>query len=136
MDSSFILLILLKIALLVAAVKIARSKGRSEISWFFICLASSIFGFLILLILPPLFFHCPKCGAEYKVGKAVCDKCQSELPDRFMTERLAASKDDAGYDHKCSICGVPYRLADYNTDLEHIYCSNCQSELKSETEVM
>lgn len=30
----------------------------------------------------------------------------------------------------CTVCGSTYRLGDYNSDAQHIYCSKCGAELR------
>lgn len=132
MDPLPIILIGFKILVLVFAVKIARKKKRSGLLWFFICLFTSVIGFLILIVLPPKIFNCPTCGAEYKENQEICSECNAKLPDKYVSEKLGLSGQNILYDRKCNNCDMPYRLEDYDENAEKIYCSRCKSELRKD----
>ena len=134
MDPFPVLIIAVKILILVLAVKTARRKHRSGLVWFFICLFFSVLGFLILLVLPPMKYSCPVCGAEYKEGQQSCSKCNSALPDKYATESLALNKRNTTYALKCSNCEMPYRIEDYDKNANRIFCSRCKSELPMNVE--
>ena len=49
--------------------------------------------------------------------------CSSSV-NNYHAERVATQR-------ICSQCGHPYILSDYQDDVEHIFCSECQAELPS-----